>query len=208
MEREFDLKGDKARLRRPCSVPRDGRLTKPIAWSPCPRQSFDNCRRKRRPSRRPWTRGLTRRASNMVSADDDVAAVRTADRPMLDWRSCIPLKYRQRFRCGRMPIAGRWRSGRDSNPRYGFAVYSLSRRAPSTTRPPLRMSWKHGYLEAPAREGKLRGRPAPREGPGVSRGLLAVGHPWSPCGGVKGPNGAGFQRRRRGLSSARRASAP
>jgi hypothetical protein len=30
-----------------------------------------------------------------------------------------------------------WRSGRDSNPRYGFAVYSLSRRAPSTTRPPL-----------------------------------------------------------------------
>ncbi len=36
----------------------------------------------------------------------------------------------------------KWRSGRDSNPRYGFAVYSLSRRAPSTTRPPLRMSWK------------------------------------------------------------------
>ena len=32
-----------------------------------------------------------------------------------------------------------WRSGRDSNPRYGFAVYSLSRRAPSTTRPPLRI---------------------------------------------------------------------
>ena len=37
----------------------------------------------------------------------------------------------------------RWRSGRDSNPRYGFAVYSLSRRAPSTTRPPLRiLPWK------------------------------------------------------------------
>src|SRR5438309_11740625 len=34
---------------------------------------------------------------------------------------------------------GCWRSGRDSNPRYGFAVYSLSRRAPSTTRPPLRI---------------------------------------------------------------------
>ena len=34
---------------------------------------------------------------------------------------------------------GRWRSGRDSNPRYAFGVYSLSRRAPSTTRPPLRM---------------------------------------------------------------------
>ena len=27
--------------------------------------------------------------------------------------------------------------GRDSNPRYPFEVYTLSRRAPSTTRPPL-----------------------------------------------------------------------
>ena len=35
-----------------------------------------------------------------------------------------------------------WRSGRDSNPRYAFGVYSLSRRAPSTTRPPLRMRRK------------------------------------------------------------------
>ncbi len=33
-----------------------------------------------------------------------------------------------------------WRSGRDSNPRYAFDVYSLSRRAPSTTRPPLRIA--------------------------------------------------------------------
>ena len=32
-----------------------------------------------------------------------------------------------------------WRRGRGSNPRYGFAVYTLSRRAPSTTRPPLHM---------------------------------------------------------------------
>ena len=39
----------------------------------------------------------------------------------------------------RRSVKTRWRSGRDSNPRYGFAVYSLSRRAPSTTRPPLRM---------------------------------------------------------------------
>ena len=29
------------------------------------------------------------------------------------------------------------RRGRDSNPRYPFGVYTLSRRAPSTTRPPL-----------------------------------------------------------------------
>lgn len=31
------------------------------------------------------------------------------------------------------------RSGRDSNPRYAFNVYSLSRRAPSATRPPLQV---------------------------------------------------------------------
>lgn|GEM_PF-5347692 len=32
----------------------------------------------------------------------------------------------------------KWRRGWDSNPRYAFDVYSLSRGAPSTTRPPLR----------------------------------------------------------------------
>ena len=46
-----------------------------------------------------------------------------------------------RFQKKSNKIKGIWRSGRDSNPRYGFAVYSLSRRAPSTTRPPLRMPW-------------------------------------------------------------------
>ncbi len=33
----------------------------------------------------------------------------------------------------------KWRSRRDSNPRYAFDVYTLSRRAPSTTRPLLRL---------------------------------------------------------------------
>jgi hypothetical protein len=32
-----------------------------------------------------------------------------------------------------------WRRGRDSNPRYGITVYTLSRRAPSTTRTPLQI---------------------------------------------------------------------
>src|SRR5450631_461995 len=32
-----------------------------------------------------------------------------------------------------------WRRGRDSNPRWAFDPYALSRGAPSTTRPPLRM---------------------------------------------------------------------
>ncbi len=31
-----------------------------------------------------------------------------------------------------------WRRGRDSNPRYAINVYTLSRRATSTTHPPLR----------------------------------------------------------------------
>jgi hypothetical protein len=31
-----------------------------------------------------------------------------------------------------------WRRERDSNPRYAINVYTLSRRAPSTARPPLR----------------------------------------------------------------------
>ena len=38
-----------------------------------------------------------------------------------------------------MNSGGKWRSRRDSNPRYGVTVYTLSRRAPSTTRPLLRM---------------------------------------------------------------------
>src|ERR1044072_7168941 len=47
-----------------------------------------------------------------------------------------------------------WRSGRDSNPRYGFAVYSLSRRAPSTTRPPLRKSLEGDASRVARRNGQ------------------------------------------------------
>ena len=39
---------------------------------------------------------------------------------------------------------GVWRSGRDSNPRYPFEVYSLSRGALSTTQPPLREAGRGG----------------------------------------------------------------
>src|SRR5690349_5311628 len=53
-------------------------------------------------------------------------------------------------------MRGRWRSGRDSNPRYGFAVYSLSRRAPSTTRPPLRIPRKARALTRAGGLGKRR----------------------------------------------------
>src|SRR5688572_28531570 len=57
-----------------------------------------------------------------------------------------------------------WRSGRDSNPRYAFGVYSLSRRAPSTTRPPLRMSWRPAPLVGAALLGKGGRDPADRRG--------------------------------------------
>ena len=46
-----------------------------------------------------------------------------------------------------------WRRGRDSNPRYGIAVYSLSRGAPSATRPPLRAPKSLEALD-------IRGKPA------------------------------------------------
>ena len=39
-------------------------------------------------------------------------------------------------------IGEEWRRGRDSNPRDAFGAYSLSRGAPSTTRPPLH---RRGY---------------------------------------------------------------
>src|SRR3569623_2315845 len=38
------------------------------------------------------------------------------------------------------PCPTNWRRGRDSNPRYAFGVHTLSRRAPSTARTPLRAS--------------------------------------------------------------------
>src|ERR1700722_3781467 len=40
-----------------------------------------------------------------------------------------------------LPIV--WRRGRDSNPRWAFDPYALSRGAPSTTRPPLRLGQAH-----------------------------------------------------------------
>ena len=45
-----------------------------------------------------------------------------------------------RHRRGRRTDMPRWRRERDSNPRYAFDVYTLSRRAPSTARPSLRTS--------------------------------------------------------------------
>ena len=40
--------------------------------------------------------------------------------------------------CNSLFLMDKWRRGRDSNPRWAFNPYSLSRGAPSATRPPLR----------------------------------------------------------------------
>ena len=68
-----------------------------------------------------------------------------------------------------------WRSGRDSTPRYAFGVYSLSRRAPSTTRPPLRTCLERAPLAAGHAAGKRENAGEPSEV--VRRNLLAPSVP-------------------------------
>jgi hypothetical protein len=84
---------------------------------------------------------------------------------------------------GEMPENGRkWRRGRDSNPRYAFDVYSLSRGAPSTTRPPLRCGgdigvwsgdqdvfWMFRHFRASG--AMMDGWPGPGSGPGFAPGF-------------------------------------
>ena len=49
----------------------------------------------------------------------------------------LPTPTKQRAVPFLTPPCSIWRRGRDSNPRYGITVYTLSRRAPSATRTPL-----------------------------------------------------------------------
>lgn len=75
---------------------------------------------------------------------DDVWCVKCATsrtlETMLHWR--FGQRKTVRMECALWGVgvdaSQKWRRGRDSNPRYAFDVYSLSRGAPSTTRPPLR----------------------------------------------------------------------
>src|SRR5690606_37425392 len=86
---------------------------------------------------------LSRRPSMAGALRGGSAALRRANRqslPVCRIRGGFlihrPAKYE-----GGPPAGGPlriWRRGRDSNPRYAFGVYTLSRRAPSTARPPLR----------------------------------------------------------------------
>ena len=51
------------------------------------------------------------------------------------------------FYCNLLFLKNFWQRGRDSNPRYAMNVYTLSRRATSTTHPPLRFDMRCTILE-------------------------------------------------------------
>ncbi len=60
------------------------------------------------------------------------------------------------------PLFHDWRRERDSNPRYGITVYTLSRRAPSTTRPPLRKLYARSRSVHPAKQRRVNHHQANR----------------------------------------------
>src|ERR1700754_863501 len=57
-----------------------------------------------------------------------------------------------------------WRRERDSNPRYVISVYTLSRRAPSTTRTPLHTRTSSSPASCPAKKRKDNFSGAARQG--------------------------------------------
>src|SRR3954463_5913310 len=57
-----------------------------------------------------------------------------------------------------------WRRERDSNPRYVISVYTLSRRAPSTTRTPLHTGTSSSPASCPAKKRKDNFTGAARQG--------------------------------------------
>ena len=91
---------------------------------------------------------------------DSLRANRSNRRVLI--KSSTPLIKREAPRGG---LSLYWRRGRDSNPRYAINVYTLSRRAPSTARPPLPL---HPLAPRP------RGAVAPphRKGARTRRGRL------------------------------------
>jgi site-specific DNA recombinase len=85
-----------------------------------------------------YRRDHLRALAQRVEVADDAIRIMGSKTELL--KTLIAGQGRQSAAIG-VPRSGlKWRSGRDSNPRYAFDVYSLSRRAPSTTRPPLRIA--------------------------------------------------------------------
>ena len=73
----------------------------------------------------------------------------------------------------------KWRRGRDSNPRYGVAVYTLSRRAPSTARTPLQIKMRFSPC-ASGPPAAVRQKPKSNVRPGAASltGCRAACRPW------------------------------
>ncbi len=67
-------------------------------------------------------------------------------RRLVEPKGSNPLSYLELRSTGlkRPPTSAQWRRERDSNPRWAFDPYALSRGAPSTTRPSLRSRWNAG----------------------------------------------------------------
>jgi hypothetical protein len=89
----------------------------------------------------------------------ELRAQRHIDKTSLEAVSPV---VRQRVGQKPAPLAYTWRRGRDSNPRRAFDPYALSRGAPSTTRPPLRITAirlfaERGMIPARSSLGKANG---------------------------------------------------
>jgi hypothetical protein len=84
-------------------------------------------------------RNLTLRAASLRSAVCRRASRASARTPAgSSTHPHLMIRKREPFR---PPFSDHWRRGRDSNPRYGVTVNLLSKQAPSTARPPLRISF-------------------------------------------------------------------
>ena len=104
--------------------------------SPAMIRGFSQCARERiRGSEGGYRRDHLRALAQRVEVGDDAIRIMGSKTELL--RTLISGQGRQSVAIG-VPRSGlKWRRGWDSNPRDPFEVYSLSRGAPSTTRPPL-----------------------------------------------------------------------
>ena len=122
--------------------------------------------------------------------------------------SAFAIPLRRTKKNGLKPVFYAWRRGRDSNPRYAINVYTLSRRAPSTTRPPLLEMGGGPNQPHPAHESATTVAPF-RAWRGLQH-LVAGGPEWATIEPVKGayPSGTAHGRvARESMSGARDAPA-
>lgn len=82
-----------------------------------------------------YRRDHVRAFAQHVEVADDAIYINGSKSTLL--RALIATKGGKSAGIGVPGFIPRWRMGWDSNPRYPFEVYTLSRRAPSTARPPI-----------------------------------------------------------------------